>query len=155
MDELERRSFLLRMTGNMLSAVLEGLEDVDPETKRRVMARCGEACAREKHYGPAVDIAWRISGEEGDLDRILERANEEISWCGEWVRDGDAIRCTCDDCGCPLVRGSVLRLGEALCYCSLGWVSTIFEALLRRPVRVELEKALGLGDDECRYAVFL
>jgi hypothetical protein len=34
-------------------------------------------------------------------------------------------------------------------------VSTIFEALLRRPVRVELEKALGLGDDECRYAVFL
>ena len=30
---------------------------------------------------------------------------------------------------------------------------TIFETLLGKPVRVELEKAIGRGDDICRYVV--
>jgi len=29
------------------------------------------------------------------------------------------------------------------------------EALLRKPVRIDLEKAIGRGDDVCRYVVHL
>jgi predicted hydrocarbon binding protein len=46
-----------------------------------------------------------------------------------------------------------VKLTGTFCYCSVGWVRTIFEALLRRPVEVELEKAIGLGDDVCKYNV--
>lgn len=29
----------------------------------------------------------------------------------------------------------------------MGWVKRVFETLLKKPVRVELEKAIGFGDD--------
>jgi predicted hydrocarbon binding protein len=44
-------------------------------------------------------------------------------------------------------------MNATLCLCSRGWVKTIFETLLGKPVRVELEKAIGRGDDICRYVV--
>ena len=45
-DELGRKEALLRMTGNLLSAIFEGLGGVDPETRSRVMEACGEASRR-------------------------------------------------------------------------------------------------------------
>jgi predicted hydrocarbon binding protein len=153
-DELRGKEALLRMTGNLLSAILEGLGGVDPETRSRVMEACGEACAREKFWGPAIDIARRIAEEETDLDRILERANSELLWCGKWARENDAIMCTCTECGCLLVNQGVVKMNATLCLCSRGWVKTIFETLLGKPVRVDLEKSMGRGDDVCRYVVY-
>jgi predicted hydrocarbon binding protein len=51
------------------------------------------------------------------------------------------------------VRKGVVKLTGAFCFCSRGWVKAIFEALLKRPVRVELEKAIGFGDEVCKYNV--
>jgi hypothetical protein len=150
-----RQGVLLRLAGNALNAMLDGLIQTDEETRDRIMRMCGEACAREEHWGPATEIAERISRGEKDLDRILERANSEISWCGKWVKVEDRIQSTCRECGCPLVRHGVVRNTGVFCHCSKGWVETTFGALLKRPVKVELEKALGLGDDECRYIVHL
>jgi hypothetical protein len=39
------------------------------------------------------------------------------------------------------------------CYCSVGWVERIFKTLLKTPVKVELDKAIGFGDDVCKYVV--
>jgi predicted hydrocarbon binding protein len=153
-DELGRKEALLRMTGNLLSAIIEGLGGVDAETRARVMEACGEACAREEFWGPAIEIARRIAEEETDLGRILERANGELLWCGKWVRENDVNVCTCTECGCLLVNQGVVKMNATLCLCSMGWVKTIFETLLGKPARVELEKALGRGDDVCRYVVY-
>ena len=155
MEELRQKDTLLRLAGNALNAMLDGLSQTDEETRDRIMRMCGEACAKEEHWGPAVEIAERIAREEKNLDRIIERANSEVSWCGKWVRKGGLISSTCRECGCSLVRHGVVRNTGVFCHCSKGWVETIFGALLERPVNVELEKALGLGDDECRYVVHL
>jgi len=154
-EELRQKDVLLRLAGNALNAMLDGLSQTDEETRDRIMRICGEACAKEVHWGPAVEIAERIAREEEDLDRIIERANGEISWCGKWVRRGGLISSTCRECGCPLVRHGVVRNTGVFCLCSKGWVETVFGALLRRPVSVELEMALGLGDAECVYVVHL
>jgi len=146
---------LLKLAGNALNAVLDGLGQMDAETRLRIMRMCGETCAREPYWGPALEIAERIAREETDMDRCLERVNREISWCGRWVRLGRMIQSTCRECGCPLVRHGVVRSTGVFCHCSVGWVEAVFGALLRRPVRVELEKAIGLGDEECRYVVHL
>ena len=116
------------------------------------MEACGEACAGEEFWSPAIEIARRIGGEEMDLDRILERANDEIQWCGKWAREKGAIVSTCTRCGCLLVNEGVVRL-ITFCLCSRGWVRSVFEALLGRPVGVELEKAIGRRDDVCKYVV--
>jgi hypothetical protein len=155
MDESGRNEILLRLAGNALNAILDGLGQADTETRERIMRACGEACAREEHWGNAAKKAERIAREDRDLDRIIERVNNEISWCGIWVRDGETVSSTCRECGCPLVRHRVVRNTGVFCHCSKGWAETVWRALLRRPVTVELEKALGFGDDECRYVVHI
>jgi len=146
---------LLKLTSSMLNTLLRGLDNVDPETRRKIMEKCGETCAREEMYGPATEIARRIAAEESDTLRIIERANSEILWCGSWVREGDNISSTCTTCGCPMVRAGLITATDTFCLCSTGWVRLVFTALLGRPVQVELAQAMGRGDSRCRYVVNL
>jgi hypothetical protein len=155
LDEYGQKETLLRLAGNTLNAMLDGLSQTGEETRDKIMRLCGEACAKEKMWGPALDAAERISREERDLGRIIERINKEVSWCGEWIRSSDYISATCVTCGCPLVRHGIVKNTQVFCGCSKGWVETIYSAVLKRPVAVKLEKAMGRGDDECRYVVSL
>lgn len=154
-SEEERSETLLKLTADILDTVIEGLEAVEEESSLEIMKACGGVCAEEEVWGPAVDIARRISEQEQDLERVIERANKEIAWCGEWIHDGDRITCTCEECGCLLVKNGIVRHTKVFCYCSLGWIETIFGILLRRRVDADLEKAIGFGDDVCRYVVHI
>jgi len=147
--DMSYKEGLLRQTGRMIDFIVAGLEGVDEGTRLKIMERCGEACAETGD----LRIARKIAEETEDIDEIVARANDEIAWCGEWVRDGERIMAVCTSCGCPLVRRGVVNLTGTLCLCSRGWVRAIFEALLERPVVVELEKAIGMGDDVCKYNV--
>ena len=141
---------LLKQTGMMIDYIVEGIKNLDEETRLRIMEKCGEACAEST----SLNIAEKIAEETEVIDLILFRANKEIPWCGKWVLSENKISSTCVECGCPLVRHGVVNLTETFCLCSRGWVKTIFEVLLRRPVDVELRKAIGRGDDTCRYDVY-
>jgi hypothetical protein len=140
---------LLKQTGRMIDFMVNGLEGLDEETAQRIMERCGEACAETGDLGLAKEIA----DETEDIEETIARANDEIAWCGKWTREGGTITAVCTACGCPLVRRGIVELSGTFCLCSRGWVKTVFEALLERPVRVELEKAIGRGDDVCKYNV--
>ncbi len=140
--------------GRLLNSLLKGLDEIDLETKMKVMELCGETCAKERMTGSALEIAKRISWEERNVDRILERVNREILWCGAWFREGRVIRSRCSECGCPLVKNGIVKLSGTLCYCSRGWVRKVFETLLRKDIRVEIEKSIGRGDDFCEYSVY-
>lgn len=143
------REKLLEQTGRMIDRIVKGLEGLDEETRLGIMEGCGEACAEVGDLA----VARKIADETDDVDEIVARANGEILWCGKWVRDGNVISAVCNYCGCPLVRQGVVELTGTFCYCSRGWVRAIFETLLKRTVEVELEKAIGLGDDVCKYNV--
>ena len=153
-EELETKSSLLRLIGDLFNSVLDGLNQVDPETRKKIMELCGETCAGEKISGSALDIAKKISREEVDIDIMLERVNREILWCGAWFREGKVIRSRCSECGCLLVKNNVVKLSGTLCYCSRGWIKKVFGTLLGEDVKVELEKSIGLGDGFCEYAVY-
>lgn len=142
---------LLRQTGRMIDYIVRGLEGVDQETMLGIMERSGEACAEVGD----LDVARKIAEETDDVDEIVSRTNGEIAWCGKWVNEGDEITAVCNRCGCPLVRHGIVELTGTFCYCSRGWVKAIFETLLKKPVKVELEKAIGLGDDVCKYTVHI
>ena len=144
------REKLLEQTGIMIDHIVKGLEDIDEEKKLGIMERCGEACAEVGDLA----VAKKIAEETEDVDEIVARANDEILWCGEWTREGNEISAVCDYCGCPLVRQGVVKLTGTFCYCSRGWVRSIFETLMNRRVKIELEKAIGLGDDVCKYNVY-
>ena len=153
--EKESPKTLLRLSGEILDAVMEGLDSLDEESKKEMMKRCGRACAEEDTWGPAVAIAGRISEQEQELEKVIERMNKEIAWCGDWMLEDDRITCTCIECGCPLVKNGVVKHTRVFCYCSLGWVETVFGTLLNRKVHADLVKAIGFGDDVCRYVVHI
>ncbi len=46
--EEERRGALLRLAGEILDAVMEGLDSVEEESRIKMMKRCGRACAEEE-----------------------------------------------------------------------------------------------------------
>lgn len=151
-DELGEKAELIKLAGGVLNSIMEGLEEVDLETRQRIMEMAGEACAAATG---GLEIARRIAEETTNIGEILERVNEEIPWCGSWARRGDTIQSVCAECGCPLVRNRVVELTGTFCYCSRGWVKKIFKTLLKKPVEVELEKSLGLGDSVCKFVVYI
>lgn len=154
-DTYTKPETLLKLTSNLLNTLLRGLDSVDPETRQMIMEKCGENCAHEEIYGPAIEIAKRIASEESDPQRVLDRANSEILWCGRWVREGDTISSTCKTCGCPMVRAGLITATDTFCLCSTGWVKLIFTTLLGQPVQVKLAQAMGRGDPRCMYVVKL
>ena len=151
-NEADEKAKLLKRAGAVLNSILKGLDEIDLETRQKIMELCGEACAREDGD---LEIAKRIAEEAADEDEILARANKEILWCGIWARKGNRIQCTCVKCGCPLVIDKVVDLTGTFCYCSRGWVKKIFETLLKKPVNVELQKSIGLGDKVCKFVVYM
>lgn len=151
LDKLDEKGKLLKRAGELLSSIVRGLEGVDFETRRKIMESCGEACARSDGD---LEIAQRIAEEAGNKEEILAKVNKEIPWCGTWTQEGNTIQSTCVKCGCPLVRNKVIKLTGTFCYCSRGWVKKIFETALKKPVNVELEKSIGLGDKVCKFTVY-
>lgn len=151
LSELDEKARLLKRTNAVLNSIIRGLEKVDLETRKKIMELCGEACAREDGD---LEIAKRIAEETTDEEEILTRVNKEIPWCGIWTLKDNIIQCTCAKCGCPLVRHKVADLTGTFCLCSRGWVKKIFETLLKKPVDVELEKSIGLGDKLCKFVVY-
>ena len=135
-----------------VAALVSGLHaEVDEETAARVMEHCGRACAA--HFGSVAAVETLRRDLEG-IDELLDGLNQqEDFWCGRWVRDGEVITSVCESCGCPLVQTGWVEVSPTLCQCSRGWVRAVFEAVLDRPVRVDLQQAIGRGDDVCRYVV--
>ncbi|MGA9349561.1 MAG: DUF6144 family protein [Anaerolineae bacterium] len=124
---------------------------VGEDTRAELMEPCGQACAL--HHG-SIEQAIAIKHSAREIDELLDKLNQQEGfWCGSWVRDGDTIYSVCEYCGCPLVRAGLVRLSPTFCNCSRGWVKAVFETILARPVEVELEQAIGRGDQVCRFSV--
>jgi predicted hydrocarbon binding protein len=155
MNEYGQPETLLKLVSNSLNAILDGLKLIGDEDRDKIMRLCGEACAKEKMWGSSVEIVDKISREEKEIDKIIKRLNNEISWCGEWIRNGKIISSNCSVCGCPLVRHKIIKNTDIFCYCSKGWIETIFGTLLKKPVESKLVKTIGRGDSECRFEVQL
>ncbi len=151
LNEVDKKAKLLKRTGEVLNSIIKGLDEVDLEIRKKIMELCGEACARSDGD---LEIAKGIAEEAVNEEEILKRTNKEIPWCGIWTRKGKTIQSTCVECGCPLVRNKLVDLTGTFCYCSRGWVKKIFEILLKKPVRVELEKSIGFGDKVCKFVVY-
>jgi predicted hydrocarbon binding protein len=147
----EKGELTLELLHKWVETLLGSLDaEADESSRARIMESYGRACAL--HYGD-IEKARVIRHSAKDVDELVERLNQQILWCGSWVRDGDTITSVCERCGCPLVREGLVKLSPTFCICSRGWVKAVFETALERPVEVDLEQAIGRGDPVCRFLV--
>jgi len=135
-----------------LEALMTGLDaEVDEKTRAQMMESCGRVCA--VHFG-SIKTAQAIKHSAKGIGDLLDKLNQQKNfWCGRWVKDGDTIYSICKECGCPLIRACLVELSPTFCDCSRGWVKAVFETLLGGPVEVELEQAIGRGDQVCEFIV--
>ncbi|MFX1431358.1 MAG: DUF6144 family protein [Promethearchaeota archaeon] len=150
-NKYNSKKALLERSSRVINSIVNGIEKLSIEKKRKIMEKSGEACAIAGSY----EIAKKISGETTSIEEIIEKTNNQIPWCGQWNLNGNIISSKCNECGCPLVRNKIVNLNRTFCYCSLGWVKIIFKTLLKRPVQVEMLKSIGAGDNICEYAVYI
>lgn len=129
--------------------MISGLENLSLSTRKKIMEKCGEACA----LAGSFKIAKKIAEETTEINEILAKVNDQIPWCGKWKLNGNKISSICLECGCPLIRNRIVILNRIFCYCSLGWAKKIFKTLLKKPVNVKLEKSKGSGDDICKFII--
>jgi hypothetical protein len=125
-------------------------DETDHKTRTKIMASLGRICAA---YHGDLEKAHAIQDNDKDLDTKLKQMNQQIPWCGRWVREGETINCVCKRCGCPLIREGLATLSPTHCLCSRGWVQAVFEPVLGTSVDVELSQAIGCGDPVCRFVI--
>jgi len=135
-----------------IRTLIEGLDaEVDDNIREKLMYKCGRTCAL---YHDSIRMVREIQQKVKNIDELLDEINKRKDfWCGIWERDGDTIYSICEDCGCPLIREGLIGLSPTFCECSLGYVKAVFEMALERPVKVELESAIGRGDKVCKFVV--
>jgi hypothetical protein len=58
-------------------------------------------------------------------------------------------------CHCSWVRATTEPISQTFCLCGSGWYKTLWEGILRQPVRVEVLKTVVHGDEDCTFAIHL
>ncbi|MFW9998756.1 MAG: DUF6144 family protein [Candidatus Hodarchaeota archaeon] len=150
-NKYNSKKALLERSSRVINSIINGMEELSILERRKIMEKSGEACA----IAGSFEIAKKISEETTSIEEIIEKINIQIPWCGKWNLKGNFIRSMCNECGCPLVRNKLIDLNSTFCYCSLGWVKTIFKTLLKKPVKAEMLKSIGAGDKICEYVVHI
>jgi len=134
---------------------------VDEETRIQIMENCGYKCA-ETNRG-AMDEAIARRRKYKNVDEFLEAEQQNPAKGTKLVREGNVLYQVYRPqelgvkCYCSLVRG--LTADESLsltyCHCSKGFVKKLWEAVLERPVEVELVRSVISGAEECRFVIHL
>jgi predicted hydrocarbon binding protein len=132
--------------------VVAGLEEVDEETARKVLKKCGEACAKSWLDAYGYDPA------SYDLDSWIKLLNESDLGVRNVKRENNCViyELKHGRCVCPLVSENTVELAPKLCLaCSTNFFEHIFGKAAKRPVRVEAIESFATGADKCAFRVWL
>ena len=131
---------------------------VDERTGALVMEHCGFSCARGNKSH--IDAGVKTRKKYTSIDEYLEGEAKALSI----VREGNIIIQTYKPqatfnvrCYCSLIRG--LPADETIsltyCNCSKGFVKKLWEAVLEKPVQVELMQSVMSGAPNCKFRVHM
>jgi len=141
-----------RLRRAWIRGVVAGLDEVDEETARKVLKRCGEACARSWLDSYSYDPASH------GLDSWIKLVNELDPGVRNVKRENDTVLYELKHgrCVCPLVSENLVDLTPKLCSaCTTNFYGYIFKKAAKRPVSAELVESLATGSDKCVFRIRL
>jgi len=135
---------------NWLVALVSALdEQVDAETRARVLEQCGRRCQTQSLVKKAHGIYQRSKS----VDEFLTEFGRVYK---HLHREGDHVYIVYPRCYCTFVnkmpRG---RVSATWCNCSRGWAKALFEGALGHPVEVVTEQTIVNGDKQCKFKINL
>ena len=136
---------------------------VDEKTRVRVMQNCGYNCAKKNLRVIERAVARRKKYSSTDDFLKAEKQNpmkgtklaSEGNIIFQFYTPQEFIRPM--RCYCSLFRGLPIEDTVSLtyCNCSKGFVETYWEAILQKPVKVDLLQSVISGAKECKFAIHL
>ncbi|NHJ26050.1 MAG: hypothetical protein EAX89_15845, partial [Candidatus Lokiarchaeota archaeon] len=87
-SKYDSKKALLERSGRVINSIINGLEDLSIEKRKSVMEKSGQECALAGSY----KIAKEISQTTDNIEEIIEKANNQIPWCGKWKLEENLIR---------------------------------------------------------------
>lgn len=120
---------------------------------KEVMKAAGKKCARQ-----ILDDCREILGKEPEtVDELLDATNklrlQRHNLASLWEKQGNKAYLKIDQCACTLVRAGLAKPNPVHCLCSAGMMESIFSAVCKGSVSVEIVKAVGFGDNVCEFYV--
>lgn len=137
-----------------IEAVEKALADCgDTALAKEVMKAAGQNCARQ-----ILDDCREILGKKPEtvselLDATNQRRLQRHNLGTLWEKQGNKAHLKIDECDCTLVKAGLCKPNPVHCLCSVGLMESIFSAVCRGPVSVEVVQALGFGDDSCEFCI--
>jgi predicted hydrocarbon binding protein len=136
-----------------IRGVIDGLKEIDEETARRILKRCGENCCKIFLEVYGLDLASH------NLDSLVAKLDEGLLTTGtRCVKEGDVIiyEFKPEQCECLLVSEGIVKLTPRLCSaCFTNWLEYMFETVSKRAVRAELIESLATGASKCAFRIRL
>jgi len=135
----------------------------DERTRVQAMQNCGYNCAQKNHR--LIEKAAARRKKYASLDSFLDAEEKKPPKGTKLTREGDIVYQTYTPrsytrpmrCYCSLFRQ--LPAGDTVsltyCNCSKGFVEKYWEAILQKPVKVDLLQSAISGAEECKFAIHL
>jgi len=147
-----------------LKGAVERLDaSIDEKTRNRVMQNCGYNCAKKNHK--VIDMALERRKKCASTDDFLKAEQEDPMKGTKLVREGNTLYQFYTPqsftrpmrCYCSLFKGlpSEDTVSPTYCNCSKGFVEKYWEAILQKPVIVNLLQSAISGGKECKFAIHL
>ena len=153
-----------KKTALWVKNAMERLDAVaDGETREKAMQNCGYNCAKKNHKVIERAVARRKKFVSVDDFLMAEEKNPPKGT--KVVREGNIVYETYTPqtftrpmrCYCSLFRQLPTedKVSITYCNCSRGFVEKYWEAVLQKPVKVDLLKSTISGAEECKFAIHL
>jgi hypothetical protein len=136
---------------------------VDEKTRVQVMQECGYNCAKENHK--IIERAVERRKKYANIDDFLTAEQQNPMKSTRLAREGDVLYQFYTPqaftkpmrCYCGLFRGLPTEdiVSLTYCNCSRGFVEKYWEAVLQKPVEIDLLQSAISGAKECKFAIHL
>lgn len=143
-----------------MKGAIEKLDKLlDEATRFRIMENCGYNCARINKR--AIKEAVTRRKKFKTADEFIEAEQKNPTKGTRLSREGNVlyqyytpqsygVRCYCE-----MVAAAEGKVSPTYCHCSKGFVKTLWEAVLERPVDVEFIQSVISGANECKFAIHI
>jgi len=154
MEEQKIPGAALKRNVAWIEAVEKALEESgNCALVREVMKAAGHMCARQI----LADCEEILGRKPGTVDELLDATNrrrrQRHNLANLWEKEGNRAHLVIPECACTLVRAGLAKPNPTHCLCSQGMWETLFSAVSKGPVSVEIVKAVGFGDEGCEFTV--
>jgi len=132
---------------------------VDEGTRFRIMENCGYNCAKMNSRALEEAVARRKKFKT--TDGFIEAEQKTPAKGTRLSREGNILyqyytpQSYGVKCYCEMVQAAEGQVSPTYCHCSKGFVKKLWEAVLEKPVDVELIQSAISGASECKFAIHI